>query len=38
MKTKCETCGAEFNSEGHDNGDWLTQCLECNKKRMEAQN
>lgn len=32
MEQNCKGCDVFYNSEGHENGEWLTFCHECNKK------
>lgn len=29
----CDSCGTTFNSEGHENGEWLNLCHRCNKAK-----
>lgn len=33
MIQNCEKCNKVFNSEGHVNGMWLTECWDCNVKQ-----
>lgn len=35
MRRKCEICGKEFESEGHELGEWLSMCHECNRRRSK---
>lgn len=34
MKQNCRCCDLEYDSEGHDNSEWLTFCHECNKRLL----
>jgi hypothetical protein len=33
MEKNCDICGKHFNSEGHENGEWLNLCHECNERK-----